>query len=47
MINIRYQSRDPIYPVLKGSGFVERWVRQPNRLAKPLPFKTGYITSQD
>ena len=22
--NIRYQSRDAIYPVLKGSGFVKR-----------------------
>ena len=22
---IRYQSRDVIYPVLKGSGFVKRW----------------------
>ena len=39
---IRHQSRDAIYPVLKGSGFV-----QPNLLTKPLPFKTGYITSRD
>ena len=33
----------PIYPVLKGSGFVKR----SNLLTKPLTFKTGYITSRD
>ena len=40
--NIRYQSWDVIYPVLKGSCF-----GKPNLLIKPLPFKTGYITSRD
>jgi hypothetical protein len=49
---IRYQSRDGIYTVLKGSGFVKWWgvsrfEGQPHRLAKPLPFETGYITSRD
>jgi hypothetical protein len=50
-INVRtfrskcYQSRDVIYPVLKGSVILNggsAW-----RLTKPLPFKTGYITSLD
>jgi hypothetical protein len=38
-----YSSRDVIYPVLEGSGFA----KGSNLLAKPLPFKTGYITSRD
>ena len=42
---ICYQSRDVIYPVLKGSGFVRRQAEPPFKIT--LPFKTGYITSRD
>ena len=42
LLMLEHSDKNVIYPVVKGGGFIKRF-----GLPKQLPFKTGYITSQD